>query len=321
MATINGTAGNDSLFSPSGDDFISGFEGNDTVRLSPDSDTVIAGSGNDSVLLPALGRPLVFLNEGNDTYFGINGQAATVAGGNDSADGNDSIFTGPGPDLIFGNGGADTLRGGDGDDIIVGGFGGDLIFGDTGADILLANQDNDTIVGNISLTDPAGDTVVGGFGNDSIVGTNVRDVIIGSEGNDTIRGGLGEDTVTGGSGADFFDYRDFNDDGNRANGSAPVEFVNGVNFDEDHFLVGASIAFAAFVSAGAPTTLDAAASNAIAAVAASGGGGPVAAVFNFNNRTYLAVDSHGDGQFTDSVETLLDISGATGTIDASDFLP
>ena len=48
----------------------------------------------------------------------------------------------------------------------------------------------------------------------------------------------------------------------------------------------------------------------------------VAAQFDFNGRTYLAIDQSnaGNGVFTDQFDLLLDITGATGTIGANDFI-
>jgi Ca2+-binding RTX toxin-like protein len=262
----------------------------------------------------------VFLNEGADTIFAINAQAATIAGGNDSADGNDSIVTGGGDDILYGNGGADTLSAGSGNNILIGGFGADRIQSGLGSDLIFANESDDTVLsGGDSPT--SADTVFGGLGNDSIFASVGRDLLFGNEGNDTIRGGGGEDTVSGGSGADWFNYVDQNDDANHVGTGGGIEFVSDVNFDEDHFLVHDPVDFAAATSAGGATTLDGAADNAIAAAhALNGGAVHVAAEFAFGGRTYLAIDAGGDGQFTDSVELLVDVTGAVGTIDAGDFV-
>ena len=68
------------------------------------SDTVFAGQGNDSAFVSnAPCNPLYFMNEGNDTVDGGTSTCAmTVMGGNDSADGSDSIWSGSGADIIFG---------------------------------------------------------------------------------------------------------------------------------------------------------------------------------------------------------------------------
>ena len=73
---------------------------------------MLGGLGNDNIVVAAGGGPtsLIFGNEGNDTLLAIGADAATVVGGNDSADGSDSIVGGVGSDIIFGNGGADTIQ-------------------------------------------------------------------------------------------------------------------------------------------------------------------------------------------------------------------
>ena len=50
-------------------------------------------------------------------------------------------------------------------------------------------------------------------------------------------------------------------------------------------------------------------------------GGSVAAVFAWQGRTYLAVDTFTNGIFQDSADFLIDITGAAGTVSASNFIP
>ena len=50
-------------------------------------------------------------------------------------------------------------------------------------------------------------------------------------------------------------------------------------------------------------------------------GGSVAAVFNWTGRTYLAIDTFGNGIFQDSADFLIDVTGAAGTVSASNFVP
>jgi Ca2+-binding RTX toxin-like protein len=315
--TIIGGFNNDLLIDFGGNNFVFANEGNDTLDLRQGDQTVFAGQGNDSVSFPVLGHLFVFLNEGADTIFAINEQGATIAGGNDSADGSDSILAGPANDVLYGNGGNDTISAGDGNDVLIGGFGADLLRAGGGADLVFANESDDTVIG--------GATVFGGLGNDTILAGNGDELLFGNEGNDTIRGdgvgAIGIDTIAGGGGADWFNYTDQNNDGNNVASGGPIERITDVNFDEDRFLLTQTIDFAAFTNAGGAGTLDGAADNAIAAARGLNGGvGRVAAGFAFNGRTYLAVDNGGDGQFSDTVELLVDITGAVGTIDAGDFV-
>jgi serralysin len=46
----------------------------------------------------------------------------------------------------------------------------------------------------------------------------------------------------------------------------------------------------------------------------------VAAQFTFGGRTYLAIDQNNLGAFADTDDLLIDITGATGTIGASNFI-
>ena len=164
----------------------------------------------------------------------------------------------------------------------------------------------------------------GGQGDDLLIGeAGGAENLLGNEGNDTFLGGAGIDTSSGGSGADVFRYDFGFEDGNNANGGGPVERITDVNFDEDRFRVSAVIAFAAQTGAGAASNLETAADNALGAAWALAGMGAqrVAAQFDFNGRTYLAIDMLGNpaGAFADASDLLLDITGATGTIGTNDF--
>jgi Ca2+-binding RTX toxin-like protein len=167
--------------------------------------------------------------------------------------------------------------------------------------------------------------VYGGQGNDLVIGgATGGQLLMGGEGNDTIVGLLGIDTLSGGSGADVFHYfTGAADDGDNANAGGPVEVITDVNFDEDRFRLQQAVGFAANLGAVNSGNLEASAESAIQAVLALGGGGAqhVAAQFTFNGREYLAIDQGGaNNLFTDAFDLLLDITGATGTIGANDFL-
>ena len=149
------------------------------------------------------------------------------------------------------------------------------------------------------------------------------DLIQGNEGDDTIFGQVSIDTISGGTGNDVFVYTNASHDGDNAVGGGPVEFITDVNFDGDRFLVPTAITFAANMGAGAGADLNASANSAIAAAYALAGGGAnnVAAQFTFGGRTYLAINVDGaPNAFLDLGDLLLDITGATGTIGAGDFI-
>ena len=71
MATINGTAGNDTLVGTASTDIISGLGGNDRLQGSGGNDSVLGGAGND----------LVFGNDGTDWVEGGAGNDSIGGGG------------------------------------------------------------------------------------------------------------------------------------------------------------------------------------------------------------------------------------------------
>ena len=184
--------------------------------------------------------------------------------------------------------------------------------------------DATTIYGGIDSTAGGG----ADDGADSIFGTRAKELIFGGGGADTILGWEATDTISGGSGNDVFAYTFFGnppmDDGNNAAGGGPVELITDVNWAEDKFNTVTKVTFAANVGAPTGANLNASANNAVAAAfALAGGGGTtvVAAQFTFGGRIYLAIEQTvGNAVFDDATDLLLDITGATGTISASNFI-
>jgi hypothetical protein len=126
----------------------------------------------------------------------------------------------------------------------------------------------------------------------------------------------------GGADNDVFRYAASDEDGDNAAGGGPVEFITDVSWAEDRIQTPVAVAFAANVGAGTGVNLATSATNAIAAANALAGGGAtqVGAQFTFSGRTYLAINQ--DAAFTtfnDATDLLLDITGVTGTIGASNF--
>jgi Ca2+-binding RTX toxin-like protein len=321
--TVIGGFGNDSIFTVAGADLALGNQGNDTLNTFPGADTAYGGQGNDSLFIGAGGPgALGFGNEGNDTIDGTGTTPVTMVGGQDSADGNDTMIGSSVSDLIFGNGGADTINMGLNAfaDTVWGGSGNDSIVDTGGGNNLVAgNESNDTVF----ISAAGQNTVFGGQGNDSVATDGGRDTLQGNEGNDTIRGGGDIDTVAGGAGNDVFAYSGSADDGDNANGGGPVELITDVDFAVDRFQTAVLVTFATNTGAGTGGTLAASATNAIAAANALAGGGAVevAAQFTFGGRTYLAINQDATfSSFTDATDLLIDISGATGTIGNANFI-
>ena len=302
-------------------DLVFGNQGNDLVAVVGGS-TVYGGLGNDLLFASFtfdLGNPLLFGNEGSDTIDASQPTgSSTVVGGNDSADGADSIVTGSGADWLFGNGGGDTLNAGNGANTVVGGQGGDSLVASGTAALIFANEGDDTVFGIVNAM-----TVFGGQGNDYIITSAGRDTIQGNEGNDTFAADGGIDTISGGAGNDVFAYEAASSDGDNAAGGGPIELITDVNWAEDRFDTIAQVTFAANVGAGTGANLQASATNAIAAAYALSGGGPqqVAAQFTFGGHAYLAINQDPQfNTFNDPTDLLIDITGATGTIGTSNFI-
>ena len=218
MATINGTAGNDTLVGTASTDIISGLGGNDRLQGSGGNDSVLGGAGNDFVFGND-GTDWVEGGAGNDNVGGGGGQDSFVfreAGGtnadvfNDFSSGWDNIQL----DAAFFNlGAAGQFTSGDArfwsstsgtahdaDDRIIyntttrqlwydadgNGSGAALLIGtlNTGATVTATDI---RVFGTPS--GGSGQTINGTAGNDSLVG---------GSGNDTINGFAGEDTIDGG---------------------------------------------------------------------------------------------------------------------------
>lgn len=222
--TIQGNAGNDSLYGGSLADTLVGGVGNDQLHGNAGTDTLDGGVGNDS-LFGDDGNDILLDSAGGDLYDGGNGvdqldmSARTVnltitmdGNANDGAAGEgdnvlntvEKLYTGRGNDRITADAAsvaAYTLYGNAGNDTISGSGGVDLIDGGAGTDSLSGNGGNDAIYGQAGK-----DTLRGGDGNDRLLGGTENDSIAGDGGDDTLLSGSGKDTVRGGDGNDLVSY-------------------------------------------------------------------------------------------------------------------
>ena len=200
-ATIEGDAGNDTLFGTAFDDTLLGGAGNDTIIAAGGNDTVNAGAGTDDVR-GGNGDDILNGDEDNDTLFG--GAGNDTLNGNDGDDtllggtGSDTANGGAGNDvLVGGESGVDTLNGNDGDDLLFGLSESDIISGGAGADTIYGNEGGDELRGG-----DGADRIFGGDGVDVLEGNDGADLLTGDDGADAIMGGADGDTVYGGAGAD-----------------------------------------------------------------------------------------------------------------------
>jgi Ca2+-binding RTX toxin-like protein len=106
---INGTSGNDTLFSNGLDDFLAGAAGNDVLSANVPGTgdaTLEGGAGNDT-LIGGAGADSLFGGLGDDVMTG----SVAISAGN-----SDALFGGFGNDTMIGGNG-DTMTGGDGNDV------------------------------------------------------------------------------------------------------------------------------------------------------------------------------------------------------------
>lgn len=208
-----GNAGNDTITTGGGDDFVQGGPGLDSITATGGNNTLYGGDDDDEIW-GGVGNDTIFGGRGNDTLVGGDGDDL-IGGdwGDDFLDGdlgnddlrgytgNDTLFGSFGDDLlygqadndtIFGEDGVDRLRGGSGNDVAYGGANNDYIHGDHGDDDLHGDDGNDTIIGFDGV-----DTINGDGGTDYLYGQNGNDTITGGDGNDFIRGGDGDDLING----------------------------------------------------------------------------------------------------------------------------
>jgi Ca2+-binding RTX toxin-like protein len=182
---LQGSDGDDTILSGSGDDIIH-------VQLGMNS--VSAGAGKDLVSFAVGEINHLDGGAGNADMIRIinvmNAPWSFDASTGITTDGNGSVLSGfesVHAIAFFHN---DTLRLSQGNDIGEGWNGNDTLFGESGNDRLQGGDGNDHLDG--------------GDDHDRLAGGNGEDVLVGGAGNDILTGGLGVDTLTGGSGEDTF---------------------------------------------------------------------------------------------------------------------
>lgn len=159
--TVYGGAGDDTITTGDGDDYVDGGLGNDAINTqggndyaygADETDTIFGGSGDDT-LTGGPGRNELWGEDGDDLLNGSNRPDILYGGpGNDHLRGfagGDALFGGTGSDHLEGGNGNDALWGQDGDDYIEGGRGDDKLVGGRGDDTLLGQQNVDTLYGNL----------------------------------------------------------------------------------------------------------------------------------------------------------------------------
>ncbi|MEM7156280.1 MAG: choice-of-anchor A family protein [Myxococcota bacterium] len=139
-----------------------------SYTIDPQDECIIGTDGADVVISAGGGNVGVWLEDGDDEFYGTAGP--------------DFVYGGDGDDTLFGNSGDDRLNGGDDDDTLYGGSGMDTLNGDDGEDTIFGSGDVDTIDG--------------GDGDDTIDGGASVDVIDGGDDTDTCVADTPPDTTT-----------------------------------------------------------------------------------------------------------------------------
>lgn len=271
MATINGTAADETLAGTSAADTINGLDGADRISGGDGADTIDGGNGTDIVDYLADGGTqgvIVNLSASTIVVGGVTvlpGQAVDTFGATDTLLNIENIRGTFHNDTLYGNDGANSLDGVGGADTLVGGGGNDIYFADSndtiienaggGIDevrnpgstyVLPANVENLwSIVGtplnftgnelnNVITTGSANDSLTGLDGDDTLIAGAGADTLSGGNGNDVLTGGVGADSLTGGAGADTFKFAT-GDSGTGGNADRITDFGSGDLIDLSAF--------------------------------------------------------------------------------------
>lgn len=208
MATIVGTAGDDSLLGTGGADSISGLEGNDSLDGAAGSDTLDGG----------LGRDILYWDQdagssgGHDVYHG--------GTGGEDFDPNPYSHNG-GDTLSLGDGGFNVTYTSASSGTAADAHGNTLEFDGTERSFFGAGGDSIDASGAVTQDD-VGVRLYTGAGNDTVIGSSATDFVRlgdgddlfhGGDGNDVAEGGAGNDTLYGEGGNDGYRWGDGNYDG------------------------------------------------------------------------------------------------------------
>lgn len=215
MATITGTAGDDTLVGTTVADTLIGLGGNDiyTVDNVGDVLTEVAAEGIDTA-----NASVSYTLASEVENLNLTGTSAINGTGNvlDNA-----IIGNAAVNILSGGAGNDTLDGGIGADTLVGGLGNDVYIVDNVGDVVteLVGEGNDIVrasitytlaaeVETLELTGLAAINATGNILDNVITGNRGNNTLIGGAGNDTLDGGLGTDTLIGGVGNDTYIIND-----------------------------------------------------------------------------------------------------------------
>jgi Ca2+-binding RTX toxin-like protein len=222
---VYGEAGNDTIWSGRGNDFVSGGTGEDVIFGEADNDVLQGNEGNDWLfggdgtdnLDGGIGNDVLNGGAGADGLIGgegvdradysyswagviVNLSTGTGLGGEAQGDTLSTIENVTGSaynDILTGDAGSNSLDGGAGDDTLVGGAGADVLNGGDGSDT--ADYSGSSAAVNVNLFtgiatggDAQGDTLIS---IENVIGSAFDNVIAGNAIANIISGGAGVDTL------------------------------------------------------------------------------------------------------------------------------
>ncbi len=197
--TIDGGAGNDSIWGGGGLDTIIDILGNNEIHAGKGNDVITVGNGANKIWTDG-GADLITAGNGNNEIHSGRGNDVVVVG-----NGANKISTDGGSDTITAGNGANEIHAGSGNNEIHTGDGNDSISTGSGKDKIYSGGGNDHIDagnGDNYIDAGAGDDIVrAGSGNDTIYGGAGDDILIGGAGDDILYGGNGRNILIGGAGA------------------------------------------------------------------------------------------------------------------------
>ena len=241
-STLNGDAGDDSLFGGSGNDALNGGADDDTLTGGGGADAINGGAGTDTAVYVGMrsaytisvsgGVTTIAGPDGTDTVSNVerlqfsdglfDSSGAPLPSGPINGTSNaDSLVGTAAADVINGLGGNDFINGLEGDDTLNGGDGDDFLTGGAGVDALNGGDGIDTAsyAGSATGVEVYLDIQVSWDGvstdflnsienatgsdhSDYIVGTTGANILTGGAGSDVLNGMGGDDLLNGGTGVD-----------------------------------------------------------------------------------------------------------------------
>ena len=186
----------------------------------------------------------------------------------------------------------------------------------TVATALTGGSAADTLTGS----NTQGDNIVAGAGNDTVDGGGGADTVSGGDGNDSITGGAGTDNLTGGAGNDTFVFTTLTDARASTGPDRITDFVAGSDKIDVATAPATVLQGAAYTAVGTGTL----ATDIASALTAGGGtlaanGAALVTITGTGAGTYLVLND-GTAGYADANDAVVNITGLTGTLAATDFI-